>query len=161
MDREPQGQDMVPTVTISDIAGLGHVNLLKHMCSLFVFVPHAEYVCVYMHVLVSAVCMCVCVCVCVCPAQGICRDEGNSRRGVSNRKRRHERPQSEGGLSPDLCSDPVQEGNEERMASDNSQPWLQISAIRPITKHTHHFYIRSTFIHVAGCVWSWKRWCMV
>ena len=82
MDREPQGQDMVPTVTISDIAGLGHVNLLKHMCSLFVFVPHAEYVCVYMHVLVSAVCMCVCVCVCVCPAQGICRDEGNRRRGA-------------------------------------------------------------------------------
>ena len=68
MDREPQGQDMVPTVTISDIAGLGHVNLLKHMCSLFVFVPHAEYVCVcvYACACVSCVYVCVCVCVCVC-----------------------------------------------------------------------------------------------
>ena len=160
MDRESQGQDMVPTVTISDMAGLGPVNLLKHLCSLFVFVPHAEYVCVYMHVLVSAVCVCVCVCVCVQPrADAEMKATGDE--VLSNRKRRHERPQSEGGLSPDLCSDPVQDGNEERMASDNSQLWLQISAIRPVTKHTHHFYIHSAFIHVAGCVWSRKRGCMV
>ena len=72
MDRELQGQDMVPTVTIFDIAGLSCVNLLKHLCTLFVFVSHAEHVCVHMHVLVSAVFICVCMCVCVCVCVCVC-----------------------------------------------------------------------------------------
>ena len=38
LNRETQGQHMVPTVTISDIAGLGHFHLLKHLYSLFAFV---------------------------------------------------------------------------------------------------------------------------
>ena len=38
VDREPQGQDMVPTVAISDIAGCGMFHLLIHLCSLFLFV---------------------------------------------------------------------------------------------------------------------------
>lgn len=38
VNREPQGQDMVPTVAIPDIAGLGRLHLLKHLCSLFAFV---------------------------------------------------------------------------------------------------------------------------
>ena len=102
----------------------------------------------------ACVCVFVCVCVCVRPrADAEMKATGDKL--LSNHKRRHERSQSEGGLSPDLCSDSVQDGNEERMASDNSQPWLQISAIRPITKHTHHFY------HVVGCVWTRKRGCMV
>ena len=37
VNREPQGQDMLPTVAISDIAGLGPFHLLKHLCSLFAF----------------------------------------------------------------------------------------------------------------------------
>ena len=37
VDREPQGQDMVLTDTISDIAGHGFLQLRKHLCSLFAF----------------------------------------------------------------------------------------------------------------------------
>ena len=37
------------------------------------------------------------------------------------------------------------------MTSGNSRPWLQISAIRPNTKHAHHFYC------VVVCVWTGKR----
>jgi hypothetical protein len=100
------------------------------------------------------VCVCVCVCVYVWPrADAEMKATGD--KVLNNHKRRQERPQSEGGLSLDLCSDPVQGGNKKRMASDNSRPWLQISAIRPITKHTHHYY------YVVGCVWTRKRGCMV
>ena len=73
VNREPQGQDMFPTVTISDIAGLGHLHLLKHLCSLFAFVPRAEHVCVYTHAYLCGLCcflflfffFCVCVCECL------------------------------------------------------------------------------------------------
>ena len=37
------------------------------------------------------------------------------------------------------------------MASDNSRLLLQISAMRPYTKHAHQFY------HVVVCVWIRKR----
>lgn len=60
--------------------------------------------------------------------------------------------QAEGGLYiPHLCIDPAQDGNKERMASDNSRLWLQISAIRPDTKHAHQFY------RVVVCAWIRKR----
>ena len=65
VDRGTQGQDMVPTDTTFDIAEHEHLQLLKYLCSLFAFVPHAEHVCVYMHVPVSSVFMWMCVCVCV------------------------------------------------------------------------------------------------
>ena len=38
MNKDPQGQGMLPTVTISDIAGVSPLLLLKHLCSLFAFV---------------------------------------------------------------------------------------------------------------------------
>ena len=37
------------------------------------------------------------------------------------------------------------------MASNNSRPWFQNSAIRLNTKHAHHFYC------VVVCVWTGKR----
>ena len=87
-----------------------------------------------------------CVCVCVCPAQGRGRDEGGRRGGAEQPEEESQGDQAEGGLSPYLCIDSAQDGNEERMASDNSRLWLQISAITPDTKHALQFY------HVVVCV---------
>ena len=118
-----------------------------HLC------PRAEHVCVYTRVLIYAGCDCVCVCVCVwvCPAQGRGRDEGGRRGGAEQPEEESWGDQAEGGLSPHLCIDPAQDGNKERMASDNSRLWLQISAIRPDTKHAHQFY------RVVVCAWIRKR----
>ena len=64
VDRELKVQDMVPTHVISDIAGHGSLQLLKHLCSLFAFVsPYQACVCIHMCVCVACVCVCVCVCV--------------------------------------------------------------------------------------------------
>ena len=62
VDSELQVQDVVPTDAISDIAGHGHLQLLKHLCSLFVFVsPYRACVCIHMCACVACVCVCVCV----------------------------------------------------------------------------------------------------
>ena len=89
VDREPQGQNMVPTVpspTLQDSVILTTWNTCVaclHLC------PCAEHVCVYMHVLVSAVCVCVCVCVCVLPrADAEMKVTGEE--VLSHHKRRHE-----------------------------------------------------------------------
>jgi len=76
VDRELQVQDVVPTDAISDIAGHGHLQLLKHLCSLFVFVsPYRACVCIHMCACVA----CMGVCVCVSPAQGKNRDKRDRR----------------------------------------------------------------------------------
>ena len=89
VDRELQVQDVVPTDAISDIAGHGHLQLLKHLCSLFVFVsPYRACVCIHMCACVACVCVCVCVCVCLQPRE---KTEINAtgEEMPSNQKRRH------------------------------------------------------------------------
>ena len=92
MDRELQGQDMVPSDTISVIAGHGSSA------------PETPVfpVCVRVHVPSMCVCTRVCLChlslcggVCVCPAQGGRRDEGDGRGG-------DERPEEEARGVPRL-----------------------------------------------------------
>ena len=53
---------------------------------------------------------------------------------------------------PYLCSDPVQDVNEERTASGNSSPWLQRSAIRPNIK------IHSPFLPCYCVCLDWEEW---
>ena len=85
--RELKVQDMVPTHVISDIAGHGSLQLLKHLCSLFAFVsPYQACVCI--HVCVCVACVCVSVCVCVQPREKAeIKTTGEEK--PSSQKRRH------------------------------------------------------------------------
>ena len=90
VDRGPQDKDMVPTDTISHIAGHGCLQLLREPCSLFAFVSLCRAcVCTYTRGLVPPVlmwvCVCVCVCVCVFLAQHRRTDEG-VRRATAKRR---------------------------------------------------------------------------
>ena len=111
---------MVPTDTISHIAGHRHLQLLKHLCSLFVFVSLClPRVCLHRFAYVA----CVCVSFCVCAhASGPHHTQnmrlGGSRRGCT----RH--PQAPGDWSAYLCGAAVQNRKEERMASDISRQWF-------------------------------------
>ena len=90
VDRGPQGKDMVPTDAISHIAGHGHLQLLRKLCSLFAFVSLCR-ACVYIYTcgLVSPVLMWVCVCVCFWP-RADAQMKASGEDVPSNQKRRHE-----------------------------------------------------------------------
>ena len=84
MDRGLKGKDMVPTDTISHIAGHGSLQLMRELCSLFAFVsPYQACVCIRKRGL--AICVNMGLCVCVFLAQGRCTDEG-FRRGTAKQR---------------------------------------------------------------------------
>ena len=62
VDRELQGQDMVPPDSISNTAGHRHLQLLKHLCSLFMFVSlYQACKCIHVYACVAFVYVCMCV----------------------------------------------------------------------------------------------------
>lgn len=64
----PKGQDTEPTDIISHIAGHRHLQLLKHLCSLFVFVSLClPCMCLHRYAYIACVCMFFCVCACAWP----------------------------------------------------------------------------------------------
>ena len=85
------------------------------------------------------------MCVCVRPREDaemkVTGEEvlSNHKRRQEDHKRRQEASPLSGCLFAISCSDPVQDVNEERTATDNSRLWLQRSAIRPNTKTRSSF----------------------
>ena len=75
---------MEPTDIVSHIAGHGRLQLLKHLCSLFVFMSlYLAQVCVHRRACVT------CVCACVWPAADT-EVKATECETWSNQKRRHE-----------------------------------------------------------------------
>lgn len=109
----PKGQDTEPTDIISHIAGHRHLQLLKHLCSLFVFVSLClPCMCLHRYAYIACVCMFFCVCACAWPTSNaeVTVTEHETWR---NKKRRHEASTGSGRLVSVSLAAPVQNRNEE------------------------------------------------
>ena len=88
MDRGLKGKDMVPTDTISHIAGHGSLQLMRELCSLFAFVSLYQ-ACVCIRKRGLAICVNMGLCVCFWPrADAQMKVSGEEL--PSNEKRRYE-----------------------------------------------------------------------